>query len=375
MVTESQRRNAVFNNNKLKLGTFATNTIGAIQTVAPDRYHPTWENSLRAAKAADKAGFEAILGLARWKSVGGKLPIDHRGGIVLDPFAWAAGLAMATSYSTILATSHAPTVHPLVVAKQAATIDHISGGRFGLNVVGGWNRSEFEMFGQPLADHDARYDYLEEWLGVIEKLWSATEEFDYEGKFLKLKGAMSRPQPIQQPRPVIMNAGLSGRGQRFACQYADCCFVASSALGKEGIASYKKLAREEFGREVAVWTEATVVQGKTKREAEDFLNYFAVQYEDTPAIDAWSAGMAAETRGLDGAASRAARIVVATGGTPIVGTDTDVADQLEAMSELGIDGVLIPWFDFDDGLKRFTEGVLPILEQRGLREPFRPAAG
>ena len=97
MVTESRRRNAVFSNNKLKLGTFATNTVGGIHTLAPDGYRPTWENSLRAAKVADSAGFEALLGLARWKSVGGEMPIDHRGGIVLDPFTWAAGIAMATN--------------------------------------------------------------------------------------------------------------------------------------------------------------------------------------------------------------------------------------------------------------------------------------
>ena len=69
--------------------------------------------------------------------------------------------------------------------------------------------------------------------------------------------------------------------------------------------------------------------------------------------------------------ARFARLVVAVGGNPIVGSAADVADQLEALSELGIDGVLLSWFDFEDGLKRFNEGVMPLLERRGLREPFR----
>jgi alkanesulfonate monooxygenase SsuD/methylene tetrahydromethanopterin reductase-like flavin-dependent oxidoreductase (luciferase family) len=371
MASESRRRNAVFGSNKLKLGTFATNTVGGIHTSAPDGYRPTWENSLRAAKVADSVGFEALLGLARWKAVGGEMPIEHRGGIVLDPFTWAAGIAMATKYCTVLPTCHAPTIHPLVVAKQAATIDHISGGRFGLNIVGGWNRSEFEMFGQQLADHDVRYEYLEEWLVVLERLWSAKEEFDFTGRFLTLKGAMSRPQPIQQPRPVIMNAGVSGRGQRFSCQHADCCFV-TAGLGKEAIESYKKLAREEFGREVAIWTLGTIAQGDTKQRAEEFLNYFAVQHEDTLAVDAWVTGMAKESRTLDNRESRYARIVTAIGGNPIVGTATDIANQLEALSETGVDGILLSWFNFEKGLKEFSATVLPILEQRGLREPFRP---
>ena len=371
MVT-ARNRNPLFNGNRMKLGTFATNTIGSMRTVAPDAWNPTWENSLRAAKMADSAGFEAMLGLARWKGAADGLPIDHRGGIVLDSFTWAAALAMATNYSAVFATSHAPTVHPLVVAKQSATIDHISGGRFGLNIVGGWNRREFDMFGQPLADHDARYDYLDEWIEVIEKLWTSTEEFDFEGKFLKLKGAMSMPHPLQ-PRPVIMNAGMSGRGQRFACQHADFCFVAPG-LGKEQIEGYKQFARDEFDREVGVWMQIPVVQRQTRQEAQDFLNYFAVKYEDKATVDAWAAGMASESRGLQGEQATFARIVVACGGPPFVGTATDIADEISKLNEMGIDGILISWFDFHDGLERFTDGVMPLLEQRGLREPFRPAA-
>ena len=372
MTNNRESRNPIFNANRIKLGTFATNTIGSMQTVAPDAWKPTWENSLRAAKMADSAGFEAMLGLARWKNATDG-PLDQRGNIVLDSFTWAAGLAMATSYSALFATSHAPTVHPLVIAKQAATIDHISGGRFGLNVVGGWNRREFDMFGQPLADHDARYDYLDEWIEVLEKLWAGTEQFDYEGKFLKLKGAVSMPQPVQRPRPAIMNAGMSGRGQRFACAHADCCFVAPG-LGKEQVDSYKKLARDEFNREVGVWMQIPIVQRNTRQEAEDLLNHFAVQYEDTPSVDGWAAGMQSESRSLKGEQATFDRLIVACGGIPVVGTATDIADEITRLSEIGIDGILISWFDFHDGIERFNEGVMPLLEQRGLREPFRPGA-
>jgi dimethylsulfone monooxygenase len=229
------------------------------------------------------------------------------------------------------------------------------------------------MFGLPLAEHDARYDYLDEWVAVLERLWSAKEEFDFEGKFFKLKGAMSMPQPLQQPRPVIMNAGMSGRGQRFACEHADCCFVAPG-IGKEGVQSYKKLAREQFGREVTVWMQVPIVQRETRQAAEEFLNYFAVEHEDRQSVDGWSAGIAAESRGLSNEQARFARLVVTVGGKPIVGNGADVADQLEALSEIGIDGVLLSWFDFEDGLKRFNEGVMPLLEQRGLRQPFRTTA-
>ena len=368
--TGQSPRNPIFNKNKVKFGTFATNTIGSVHSIAPDAYKPSWENSLKFAKMADRAGIEAILGLARWKNPG-KHAIGHRGNFVLDSFAWTAALAMATEHIGLFATSHAPTIHPMAIAKQCATIDHVSGGRFGLNVVGGWNRPEFDMFGIELLEHDTRYDYLTEWLSVIFKLWEATEEFDFEGRFLKLKGALSMPQPLQKPHPAIINAAHSGRGRRFACEYADCCFVTTRVTASD-IAGYKKMAREEFGREIAVWMQIPIAQRRTREEAQEHLNYFAVQHEDAASVDGWSQGIAIESRSLTNEAIRYSRLVVAAGGEPVVGSATDVADQIEALSEKGVDGIMCAWFDFEDGLERLTGEVFPLLEQRGLREPFQP---
>ena len=72
----------------------------------------------------------------------------------IDPNLWALGIT----------TSHVPTVHPVMAAKQATTVDHISNGRFALNVVCGWFRPELEMFGAPLMEHDMRYEYAAEWV-------------------------------------------------------------------------------------------------------------------------------------------------------------------------------------------------------------------
>ena len=369
--------NAMSNTNRMKLGTFGTNARGSAHTRAPDTHKPTWENTLRAAQLADGLGLEAILGLARWKGVIDSDP-DHPSGVVLDPFTWAAGLAQATTYSTIIATTHAPTIHPIAVAKQTATIDIISGGRLGLNVVGGWNKPEFDMFGTALADHDGRYDYLEEWLGVLERLWSEKAQFDHQGRFLTLKGAVSRPQPVQQPRPVIMNAGGSGRGQRFACEHADMCFVALTdadpAVWKKQVGSYKTMARDDFGRDIAVWTLIALVQRPTRQEAEDYLHYYAVEHADQAAVDNWHARFVkeAQTSHTEEQWKAAyARSAAAGGGQLITGTRDDMADGLERLSDAGVDGCLLAWNNFSDGLERFAE-VMPLLESRGLREPFHP---
>ncbi len=375
MNSTDRGRNAIYNSNRMKLGIFGTNGRGGLFTTAPDAHKPTWEANLRAAKLADAAGFEALVAFARWKGFTEAAP-DHPSGVVLDPFAWAAAIAQATSYSTVFATTHAPTIHPIVVAKQCATIDIISGGRFGLNVVGGWNRPEFDMFGSALAAHDKRYEHLEEWLEVLERLWTEKEEFDHQGEFLKLKGAVSRPQPLQKPMPPIMNAGGSARGQRFACEHADMCFVSlqgeDHAAWQRQIDSYKAMAREEYGRDISVWTVGGVVQRATRQDAEAYLHYYAVEHEDKVAVQAFTDRVSAESHGSTPAQLMRARhrIAAAGGGQLLVGTAQDVAEGLEALSDIGIDGCLLVWNNFADGLERFSE-VMPLLEARGLRNPFK----
>ena len=95
--------------------------------------------------------FEALVPIGRWHGFGGKTNFNGPG---FECFSWAAGMSASTHYSGIFATSHVPTIHPVMAAKQAAAIDHISNGRFALNIVTGWNRPEIEMFGSPLMEHD-----------------------------------------------------------------------------------------------------------------------------------------------------------------------------------------------------------------------------
>src|SRR5207237_4189263 len=131
----------------------------------------------------DAMGFELALPVARWRGFGGTTDFN---GESFETYTWAAGLAQATKSIMVAATSHVPTVHPIVAAKQAATIDHISNGRFALNLVMGWYEPEFLMFGAPVMEHDTLYDYATEWLEIMSRLWGAEEDFDYEGRFFNL---------------------------------------------------------------------------------------------------------------------------------------------------------------------------------------------
>lgn len=372
---QGQGTKRILGDNRLKLGTFCTNTVNAT-TLAPEQKHPDWARCLEAALLADKAGFEAITPIARWKGYVDHDP-DHISNEIMEAFTFAAAIAQATRHATIFATSHAPTIHPVAVAKQAATIDHISGGRFALNVVGGWNRREFDMFGIDLLPHDERYDYLDDWLHVLRRLWTG-EEFDYESRFFRMKAALCRPVPLGGPIP-IMNAATSATGMRFAARNSDLGFCTPRGddprLWKDEVARYKTMARDEFGREIRIWTNASVVQRDTIAEAKDYLRYYTETMLDEPAINGMIATMIRENNwpADDPKVAFMRRRMAGGSGFPLVGDAEHIANQLAAMAEAGIDGVLMTWVDPIDGLKRFNREVMPLLEQRGIRQPFAPA--
>ncbi|WP_157219530.1 LLM class flavin-dependent oxidoreductase [Flavisphingomonas formosensis] len=366
--------------NKLKLGIFCTNGRGTAQhTLVPEANQQDWSLSLLTARAVDEAGYEAVVPFARWKGYLKDNP-DHVSGYALDPFTWAAGIAQATRQVGIFVTSHAASMHPILAAKQTATIDHISNGRLTLNVVGGWNRPELEMFGAPLREHSQRYEHLAEWLGLVKRLWRSPDEFDHHGDFFDVVGGFSLPKPVQAGGPPIMNAGTSDRGRQFACEHADVCFIGLPSEDpkdvREGIASYKRIARETFGRDVQVWAHTFVVQRDTQQEADDYLEHYAVRHQDRRSVDALIEKTAQESNGLPREVLERVRdrFAAGAGGFPLVGTAEHIAAKLEMLSAAGLDGVLFTWVDYLDGIDRFNRQVLPLLEQAGLREPFPPLA-
>ncbi|MET0452113.1 MAG: LLM class flavin-dependent oxidoreductase [Mycobacterium sp.] len=368
--------NPIFGPNKLKLGIFGLNGKGTANTLVPEVHTPSWDRVERAAAQADSAGLEAIVAYARWKGhqVGN---LEHPSGVILDPYTWAAAICQATSHSAVFATSHAPTVHPLLAAKMSATIDIISAGRFGLNVVAGWNRPELEMFGAPLKEHDERYQHLNEWLEIVTRLWTENDEFDYTGEFFTILKGGSRPRPTQRPRPPIMAAGSSPVGRDFALRNADMCFVGLMSNDPEDwrkqVESYKDAARSQYGREVQVWIMSSIIQRDTNAEAEAYLKRVAVDNADHESIQAWITERSINAHTMPQASREAMmlRVAAAAGGTLLVGDADKITDELAVLADVGVDGLLMGYVDFEDGLSRLTNAILPRLEDRGLRQPFR----
>lgn len=367
---DSHLPGALGNSNRLKLGTFATNLgRGATVSTADGLLPPNWPPVREAAQLADDMGLEMLVPVARWRGFGGE---TNYGQASFETLTWAAGLAAQTRQICVFATCHVPVIHPILAAKQLVTIDHISGGRCGLNIVGGWHRAEIEMFGYELIEHDSRYDMADEWTAIVKRLWSDAEEFDFDGKYFQLRGAVCDPKPLQDPHPVIMNAGGSGRGQRFAAENANIVYTfmrdpSNFEQSQQTVASYRDLARQK-GSNLSVWTSATVICRPTEREAREYEDYVIRQNGDSVAVGNMLTTMGIESAVLgDMAQAVTDRFLAGWGGVPLVGTPEQIMDGLRFISDAGYDGCLLMFPQWSEGLKNFREEVLPLLEQGGLR--------
>lgn len=354
--------------NKFKLGVFRMNCEGGLCiTKAPDRWEAEWDDVVRAAQMADEAGFELILPLARWRGYGGE--IDNAA-LSYETLTQGAALAAHTKRAAIFVTVHVPLVHPVFAAKAVATIDHVSHGRAGLNMVCGWNQAEFDMFGAKLIDHDHRYDQGLEWYDIFMRLL-AGERFDHKGEFYDIKDVYTDPVTLQQPRPVTMSAGGSTAGREFAAKAADFLFAVPQDVDHAAklVTEIKKNAAAE-DRHAGIFGISHVVCRPTQKEAEEFYDYYAVEMADNEALDNWVGAKQATSESMsDEVFAQRRRVAGGHGSVPLIGTPEKIATDIIALHEAGLAGVTTSFFDFTGELPFFIENVLPILEEAGLRQP------
>lgn len=374
VVDPRPKTNPILGPNAMKLGVMAFNCSGgSTVTTAPEAWPMTWTDNVKLAGLADEAGFEALLPVGRWKGYGGPSNFNNR---TFDAFTWAAGMAAVTERIAVLATVHAPLVHPVAAAKQAATVDHISGGRFVLNLVCGWFRNEFEMFGAEWRAHDRRYDYAAEWLSLARRLWTDRDEFDFSGDFFQGKALWSEPKPLQGAALPVMNAGSSPVGQRFSAENCDMNFVMlrqkDDASDRAQIANLKRMA-VDCGRRSQCWIHGYAVVRATEAEAQRALERYVVDFGDDIAVGNMLSlfGMESDTLDADVLDAFRFHFKAGHGGYPLVGTPESVVADLVRLADMGVDGVLLSWLDYLEEGAQWVEDVLPLMESAGLRLPSR----
>jgi alkanesulfonate monooxygenase SsuD/methylene tetrahydromethanopterin reductase-like flavin-dependent oxidoreductase (luciferase family) len=359
------------NTNKLKIGLFGSNcSSGRVVTKAPERWSGSWPDNLKLARLADEAGIDFLLPLGRWKGYGGDT--DYQGA-TLETLTWAAGLLASTKRITVFGTVHAPLFNPVIAAKEMVTVDHIGEGRFGLNIVVGWNEGEFEMFGVPQREHEQRYEYAQEWIDAIKTMWSDREDFDFEGKFLHLKGIRAKPKPYGGIRPLIMNAGASPTGQAFAVRNCDAFFIQASRVSIEETANRIAKVRDQatqVARDIDFYTVGLVVCRPSKKDAEDYFQYAVVDHADWSAVERMMEyrNLSSKTVGKQEFSEKRTAAAVNMAGLPIVGDPDYVAEQLASYSKAGLTGIAISLINFLNDTPYFCQEVLPRLASMGLRE-------
>lgn len=372
----SRASNPLFGPNRFKLGVFSANCDGGLtMSLAPERWPCVWDDLAAMVQLADAAGLEFILPVAKWRGYQGKANVYGRS---FETLTHGAALAAVTKRIAIFSTVHVPLVTPAFAAKAIATIDHISHGRAGLNIVCGWNQNEFDLHGVTI-DQAHRYDHGLEWFEIWSKLLRGGPEFDWDGDYFHLKKLHTDPVSIQRPRPAVMSAGFSAKGRDFAAKAADVLFLNVTELDQipvilADVATH--MAR--YQRTISVFTMAHVVCRPTRKEAEEYFHYFAEEMEDPAGLDYYrtNRGVTVKDGAREIARPMLTRFHRATGlnyagaypgAYPFVGSPDDIADEMARMSEAGLAGCTVAFVDYLKELPYFLAEVEPRLRRLGLR--------
>ncbi len=359
--------------NPFKLACFSANIGGGLVMSDVDELpKATWDEQVRLVRKAEEVGFEAMIPLARWRGHGGRINPHHRS---LETFTWAAGLSALTERINIFATFHVPTVHPVMAAKMATTVDHISGGRFGMNIVAGWQPDELAMFGADKRDHDERYAVADEWAQIVKQLWETEGDSEFHGKFFEIVNAFSEPKPLQRPGPPMMSAGISPAGQDFAARHCDMIFAAieNPAKTAEKVASIKQMAKERYGRELKVFGVGHITCADSDEEARAEYERVVIEHGDWDAAKVTIGKLMAHSQTVDYESSEIRRlmegVIRAFFAHPLTGSPETIVGQIKEMADAGLEGMAITWNDYDLGLEQYERMLHPLMVQAGLRVP------
>lgn len=334
-----------------------------------------------------------------------------------DPVVLLSALAAATENLGLAATVSTGPHHPYHVVRQLTTLDYLSGGRIGWNVVTGHLRGEHRAFGLPELEHDQRYDRADEYMKLCYALWDSVPPeailedrengmFADPGRITPVKHhgeyfdceTVSPTYPSPQGRPVLFQAGTSPRGLQFAVKHADVVFSIQPELQsmKKFMDDYKAIVKQHGnGREPGISFGIQTILGGTEEEAqalarelEDKIpleaglarlsgtlgNDFSKFDPDKPIEELATTGsqglMKAMTKGFEGPVTLrevAIRYGLAIGKPQLIGTPEQVADEMETIwRETGCHAFNLTPNINPQSMEDFVDQVVPILQRKGI---------
>jgi len=337
---------------------------GWLRNVDDEDMEASWRYVRRLARRSEEIGFDLTL-IA-------ELNLNDIKGVTapsLDAWSTAAAIAAVTE-SLELMVAVRPTFHPpALFAKQAANIDHISGGRLALNVVSSWWASEARMYGVPFDQHDDRYARTEEWLKVVDGVWKEPA-FSFSGRYYSTENTVLEPKPVRKPRPPIYAGGESPAAKALIAASCDAWLthgdppdviaakVADMRARREAL-SLPPMTFGSAGYVVVRRTEAELRKEldritNVRHSARGYGNYQEwlsnTQLEHRVSLEDYSVS----NRGLR---------------SGLVGTPEQVAERIAAFERAGVDLLLLQFSPQHDEMEQFAEAVIPLVRNRATRQP------
>ena len=355
----------------MQLGVFIPigNNGWLISTTSP-QYKPTFDLNRTVVEKAERFGFDFALSMIKLRGFGGPSEFwDYN----LESFTLMAGLAAVTSRIQLFATIGVLTMPPPLVARMAVTIDSISKGRFGVNVITGWQEKEYAQMGLWPGDahYQHRYEYCEEYVTIMKELWS-TGRSDFKGQFFTMDDCRCSPLP-QKPIQIVC-AGQSDRGTRFAAEYADYNFVSRQGVNEPAkiAPSVARLveANARTGRNCGALVLTMIIADETDAAAfakwEHYkagIDFEAMYYRDAQANNDVTASADKETTIANFAAASKQKLPASQ--NVLIGSYASIAAMLDEMAAVpGVQGAMLTFDDFVVGMENFGTRIQPLMQSR-----------
>ncbi|BDG47936.1 LLM class flavin-dependent oxidoreductase [Parageobacillus sp. KH3-4] len=282
----------------------------------------------------------------------------------LEAWSTAAALAAVTEKLEIM-TAVRPGFHnPAVTAKMAANIDHISNGRFTLNIVSAWWEEEARQYGGIFTEHDKRYDRTEEFVQVLKGMWT-NNVFHFQGKFYEVKGAHLAPKPVQKPHPILYAGGESERGKQAIVEHCDAYVMHGGTVEEiaRKVADMKQRRRQagkepfrSFGMAAFVICRDSeeAAQAELQRITDVKLSSGYAGYHDFVSKSQLELQLKLQDYSVSNRGLR----------PNFVGTPEQIADRILAYENAGVDLLLLQFSPQLEEMERFAKQVMPLVEER-----------
>lgn len=332
---------------------------GWLRNVPDEGMDISWDYVSRLARRSEEIGFDVTLVAELFLN-----DIKGIGAPALDAWSTAAALAAVTEKLEIMVAVR-PTFHsPAILAKQAANIDHISGGRIALNVVSSWWQDEARRYGIRFDEHDDRYARTEEWLTVLNGVWTEPS-FSFSGKYYSVDETVLEPKPLRKPRPPVYAGGESQAAKDLITRLCDgyvthgdpIDVVARKAADIQNRRASHGLPRMSYG------VSAFVIVRDTEEEAARELRRITnvepgsagyANYQDWISHTQLEQRVTLEDYSVSNRGLRSG----------LVGTAEQVAERIRKLEEVGVDLLLLQFSPQKEEMERFAEQVIPLVASR-----------